>query len=57
MILAGHKALKSAKMCKFQYWAEHSFLTVQDELLLKRTGFVISSSLRNEVLAKLHEGH
>ena len=39
------------------HWAEGAFLTVHDGLLLKRTRLVIPYAMRNEVLAKLHEGH
>ena len=39
------------------YWAERAFLTVHDGLLLKGTRLVIPSAMRNDVLAKLHEGH
>ncbi|XP_023806890.1 uncharacterized protein K02A2.6-like isoform X1 [Oryzias latipes] len=40
-----------------QYWAERAVLTVHDGLLLRGTRLVIPSSLRNDVLEKLHEGH
>ncbi|KAI4878431.1 hypothetical protein NFI96_003729 [Prochilodus magdalenae] len=40
-----------------QYWKECAFLTVHDVLLLKGTRLVIPSALRNDILAKLHEGH
>ncbi|KAJ8377185.1 hypothetical protein SKAU_G00077650 [Synaphobranchus kaupii] len=39
------------------YWAERAFLTVQDGLLLKGSRLVIPAAMRNEVLARLHEGH
>ena len=39
------------------YWAERAFLTVHDGLLLKGTRLVIPSAMRNDILAKLHEGH
>ncbi|XP_061880999.1 uncharacterized protein K02A2.6-like [Entelurus aequoreus] len=39
------------------YWAEQAFLTVQDGVLLKGHRLVIPSTMRNYVLAKLHEGH
>ncbi len=39
------------------YWAERALLTVQDGLLLKGQRLVIPSTMRNDVLAKLHEGH
>lgn len=39
------------------YWAERAFLTVHDGLLLKGTRLVIPSAMRNDVLAKIHEGH
>lgn len=38
-------------------WPERATLTVKDGLLLKGTRLVIPSALRNDVLAKLHEGH
>ena len=39
------------------YWTEQATLTVQDGLLLKGSRLVIPSVMRNEVLAKIHEGH
>ncbi|XP_060798261.1 uncharacterized protein K02A2.6-like [Neoarius graeffei] len=39
------------------YWADRAFLTVQTGLLLKGTRLVISSVMRNDVLARLHVGH
>ena len=39
------------------YWAERAYLTVQDGLLLKGTRLVIPSAMRNDVLAKIHQGH
>ena len=39
------------------YSAEQAFLTVQDGVLLKGHRLVIPSTMRNDVLAKLHEGH
>lgn len=39
------------------YWPERATLTVRDGLLLKGTRLVIPSAMRNDVLAKLHEGH
>jgi hypothetical protein len=39
------------------YWPEQATLTVKDGLLLKDTRLVIPAAMRNDVLAKLHEGH
>ena len=39
------------------YWRERATLTVEDGLLLKDTRLVIPPAMRNDVLAKLHEGH
>ncbi|KAL6455328.1 hypothetical protein MHYP_G00362220 [Metynnis hypsauchen] len=39
------------------YWTERALLTVQDGLLLKGQRLVIPSTMRNDVLNKLHEGH
>ena len=39
------------------YWLEQATLTVKDGLLLKDTRLVIPAAMRNDVLAKLHEGH
>ena len=39
------------------YWLERATLTVEDGLLLKDSRLVIPATLRNDVLAKLHEGH
>ena len=39
------------------YWSERAVLTVQDILLLKGQRLVVPSTMRNAVLAKLHEGH
>ncbi|XP_027869193.1 uncharacterized protein K02A2.6-like [Xiphophorus couchianus] len=39
------------------YWAEKAFLTVNDGLLLRGERLVIPSTMRNDVLMKLHEGH
>ncbi|KAK7882125.1 hypothetical protein WMY93_028299 [Mugilogobius chulae] len=39
------------------YWPDRATLTVKDGLLLKDTRLVIPSAMRNDVLAKLHEGH
>ncbi len=39
------------------YWSERAYLSVHDGLLLKGTRLVIPSALRNDVLARLHEGH
>lgn len=39
------------------YWPERATLTVKDGLLLKDARLVIPSAMRNDVLARLHEGH
>lgn len=39
------------------YWPHRDTLTVYDELLLKGTRLVIPTTMRNSVLAALHEGH
>lgn len=39
------------------YWPERATLTVKEGLLLKDTWLVIPAAMRNDVLAKLHEGH
>ncbi|KAK0156520.1 hypothetical protein N1851_000189 [Merluccius polli] len=39
------------------YWPERAMLTEKDGLLLKDTRLVIPAAMRNDVLAKLHEGH
>ncbi|XP_051916322.1 uncharacterized protein K02A2.6-like [Hippocampus zosterae] len=39
------------------YRADHAFLTVHDGILLKGQRLVIPPTMRNDVLAKLHEGH
>lgn len=39
------------------YWSERATLTVKHGLLLKDTRLVIPSAMRNDVLAKLHDGH
>ena len=39
------------------YWPEQATFTVQDGLLLKGSRLVIPSVMRNDVLAKIHEGH
>lgn len=39
------------------YWSERAYLSVHDGLLLKGTRLVIPSVMRNDVLARLHEGH
>ncbi|XP_051905587.1 uncharacterized protein K02A2.6-like [Hippocampus zosterae] len=39
------------------YRAEQAFLTVHDGILLKGQRLVIPPTMRNDVLAKLHEGH
>ena len=39
------------------YWKARSFLTLQDELLLYGSRIVISTSLREETIEKVHAGH
>jgi len=39
------------------YWAEQALLTLEDGLLLRGSRLVIPSTMRNDVLARLHEGH
>lgn len=39
------------------FWPERATLTVKDGLLLKDTRLVIPATMRNDVLARLHEGH
>lgn len=39
------------------YWPEHALLTVQDGIPLKGQRLVIPSTMGNDVLVKLHEGH
>uniref|UniRef100_A0A3B3CEF0 Gypsy retrotransposon integrase-like protein 1 n=1 Tax=Oryzias melastigma TaxID=30732 RepID=A0A3B3CEF0_ORYME len=39
------------------YWVERASLSVHDGLLLKGDRLVIPSSMRNDVLTTLHEGH
>ena len=40
-----------------KYWRARGELTVNDDLLLYGTRIVVSESLREQTLTKLHQGH
>lgn len=39
------------------YWNCRAELTVVDDIVMKRSKFIIPSSLRKQMLQKIHEGH